>query len=292
MDDAFKYQGQHRISQVYLKQFGYLREGRWWISVWYKSFNFTENVLVENFTKETNVFDLPIFEQTELRRQFESQSGILEREYPSIIKTIRNQGQITPRHRDILCNYIPNLICRARPYRELFQRYLDDPVLRNYFLDEITTFAPDQLPGLTESLEQLRQEVCMNYVTGYVMNYLVEIIRKFSFIILKDYDNRGWFTSDNPVIIDPQEDPSEEIHEWKLLIPMESELYFPLSPDYCAFLFYPRSGKAGNALRNKEVNKVHQSDEASHERICRMIGQQYSSYFLFNQEMEPFFLDR
>ena len=67
-----KYQGQHRISQVYLKEFGYVKGGKWYIAIWEKSKNHTDYVLIENFTKETNVFDLPFFESGEERRHFEN----------------------------------------------------------------------------------------------------------------------------------------------------------------------------------------------------------------------------
>jgi len=287
-----KYQGQHRISQVYLRQFGYLKDGKWFISVWDKSTNHTDYVLIENFTKETNVFDLPFFEKLEDRRLFENKSVLIEREYKIIIDTITNQKQLTLRHRDLLCHYIPNLICRARPYRDLFQRYLDHHVLREAFLNEITMFTPDELPHLKTSLSNIPETTHLNYVIGHIMNYLVKVIRNFNFIILKDYGNRGWFTCDNPIIIDTQEDPLKETDEWLWLVPVESEIYFPLSPDYCAFLFHPRSNKNSNPLRSLTVNKIAQSDERTHEKICVMIGRQLSQYFLFNQEMDPFFLDR
>lgn len=287
-----KYQGQHRISQVYLREFGYFKDGKWYISVWDKSKNYTDNVLIENFTKETNVFDLPIFETIEERRHFENKSIIIENEYKKIINTIHRQQQLTPRHKDLLCHYVSNLMCRARPYRELFQRYLNDPIIKEAFLNEITMFVPEQLPILKTSLSNIPEETHLNYVTGHIMNFLVRVLRSFNFTILKDYGNRGWFTTDNPVIIETQEDPNELSDEYQWTIPVESEIYFPLSPDYCAFLYHPKSIKNSNPLRILKSNKVNQIDEEMHDKICHMIGAHTAHYFLFNQELESFFLDR
>ena len=36
-----EFQGQHRISQIYLKQFGFKRDGKWYISVWRKFLSHT-----------------------------------------------------------------------------------------------------------------------------------------------------------------------------------------------------------------------------------------------------------
>lgn len=286
------YQGQHRISQVYLKEFGYLKDGKWYIAVWEKSKNHTDFVLIENFTKETNVFDLPFFESVEERRHFEIKSVIIENEYKKILNTIENQQQLTPRHEDLLRHYIANLICRARPYRELFEDYLKYSHVKEAFLTEITMFKPEDLPILKESISYIPEETHLNYITGHIMNFLVNVFRSFHCIILKDYANRGWFTSDNPVIIETQEDLNELNDEYQWTIPVESEIYFPLSPNYCAFFFHPKSPKNSNPLRNLEKNKVHQSDEKTHEKICYLIGAHKSHYFLFNQEMDPFFLDQ
>src|SRR6185312_9730163 len=105
-----EFQGQHRISQIYLKQFGFEREGKWCISVWRKFLNHTDIESVEKFSKEINVFDLP-YKDFKLRRYFENTSNIIEGEYFKIINTITHQNQLIPRHKDILCHYVANLIC-------------------------------------------------------------------------------------------------------------------------------------------------------------------------------------
>lgn len=287
-----KYQGQHRIPQVYLREFGYQKHGKWYISVWDKSKNFTDYVLIENFSKETNVFDLPFFDSIHERRHFELKSIIIENHYKKIINSINHQHQLIPKHKDILCHFIANLMCRSRPYRELFQWNLNQPVFKEAFLKEITMFDEPALPILKTSLENIPEESYLNYITGHIINHLVKVLRAFTFTILKSYGTRGWFTCDNPIIIDTQEGPDEIIEEYPWIIPIDSEIYFPLSFDYCGFVYHVKSLKNANKLRNLKANKVHNIDEQTHDMISKKIGVHISEYFIFNQEIEPFYLDQ
>ena len=47
-----EFQGQHRISQIYLKQFGFKKDGNWYISVWRKFLNHTDIELIQSFSKK------------------------------------------------------------------------------------------------------------------------------------------------------------------------------------------------------------------------------------------------
>lgn len=132
-------QGQHRISQIYLKQFGFKRIGKWYISVWRKFLNHTDIELIEDFSKEINIFDLP-YEDFKLRRHFEKSSGIIETNYDTVIKTLTHQKQLIPRHKGLLCHYVANLICRTKPYRDFFDQLLKNEQTRTKFLNEITMF--------------------------------------------------------------------------------------------------------------------------------------------------------
>ncbi len=91
--DESKLQGQPRISQVYLKQFGCKGNDEWWISIYEKENDCIKNVLIEKFTKETNIFDLP-FDDDKLKRHFENQSSLVENHYRKIISNITNQKRL------------------------------------------------------------------------------------------------------------------------------------------------------------------------------------------------------
>lgn len=286
-----EYQKQHRISKVYLKEFGYKKGDEWYISVWEKSKNYTDNIRIDEFTAETNIFDLP-FEDLSIKRHFENTSQKIEDRYKTILNTIRNQNPLNPKHLDLLCHYIANLICRSKPSREYFQFLLENDMARNYFLEEITMFEPEILLELKDSFPLIPSEHRLNLAIGYIMNYLVRVLRNFTFVILESMPEKGWFTSDNPILIDSQEsynlDPSEYLH----VIPIESEIYFPLSIEYCLFGFHQKSKKQDNPLRQLSVNKINKINDETHDRICKRIGENGFEYFIFNQEIEKTFLDK
>ncbi len=273
-----EFQGQHRISKVYLKQFGFEKNGEWKISVWRKFLDHTDTELIDTFSKEINVFDLP-YEDFTLRRHFENTSNLIESEYPKVIKTLSNQHQLIPRHKDILCHYVANLICRTKPYRDFFEQLLKNEQTRNKFLTEITMFKEETLPELKEHLHLLKEEFQLNVAIGSLMNHLVYVFRAFKFIILKDFNNRGWFTSDNPVIIDKQNN-----YSW--VVPVETEIYFPLSKDFCLFMFNKNSEIQDNPLRNFKANKITTTDELTHKTICDRITHNDNHFLIFPTEIE------
>lgn len=271
-------QKQHRISRIYLKQFGFKRDGKWYISVWKKFLDHTDIELIEIFSREVNIFDLP-FTDFKLRRHFENASNLIESEYSKIINTLANQHQLIPRHKDILCHYVANLICRTKSYRDFFHLLLKSDQTRTKFLNEITMFKEETFPELQVFLDMLKEEFRLNVAIGTLMNHLVRVFRAFNFVVLKDYDNRGWFTSDNPVILDKQNN-----HSW--IVPIETEIYFPLSKDFCLFMFNKNSEIQTNHLRKYQLNKVTPSDEATHKNISDRILHNDNEFLIFPTEID------
>lgn len=276
-------QGQHRISQIYLKQFGFKRDDKWYISVWRKFINHTDIELIDTFSKEVNIFDLP-FIDFKLRRHFENTSNQIESEYGKIINTLANQHQLIPRHKNILCHYVANLICRTKSYRNSFDLLLKSEQTKTKFLNEITMFQEETLPELQEFLGMLEQEFQLNIVIGTLMNHLVRIFRAFSFVILKDYGNRGWCTSDNPIILEKQNN-----HSW--IVPIETEIYFPLSKNFCLFMFNKHSHIQTNQLRQFKINKVNPSDETTHRNISDRILHNDNEFLILPIEINKTYFD-
>jgi hypothetical protein len=269
-----KYQGQHRISQIYLKQFGYDEMGEWKISVWYKGDNQTRNLLVENFTKETNAFDLP-YGDINFRRNFENESSRkLESRYKTVINNIVNQKKINERTRGVLFHFVANLICRAIPHRNFFNQLLNDEQTKDKFIGEITMFNESELPDIKKLLPLLEPEFHLNTLLETIMMHIVKVFYTFDCVILEDYDNRGWATSDNPVIIDFQQN-----YNW--VIPVEAEIYFPLSKDYLLFMFHKESKVKTNPLRNLTSKNLHKCDELMHKQIWDKIFKNECNYIIF-----------
>lgn len=278
-----EFQGQHRISQIYLKQFGFKRDGKWYISVWRKFLNHTDIELIENFSKGINVFDLP-YEDFKFRRHFENTCGVIEAKYGTIVKTLSNQNQLILKHKFLLFQYVAILICRTKPYRDFFDQLLKSEQTRMKFLKEITMFDKTNFSLIKEELDILKEDFQLNVAIGFLMNHLVRVFRVFDCVILKDYGNRGWFTSDNPVFIDKQKNDS-----W--IIPIEAEIYFPLSKDYCLFMFHKQSELNTNPLRKFEINKITASDELTHKNICDRILHNYNEYLIFPAEIDKTYFD-
>lgn len=274
-----EYQGQHRISQAYLKQFGYCKDNEWYISVWHKGDNHTDNLQIINFTKETNVFDLP-YEDNELRRHFENKSSKeLESRYEMVIKSIHNQKNLNTRNKSILFQFVANLICRALPHRDFLNTLLLKGDTREIFLEEITTFEEKSLPTLKQELNILKPEYQLNFVLGQIMNYLAQVFKTFDCVILRDHENKGWFTSDNPVSIDKQKN-------FSYIVPPEAEIYFPLSKDYYLFMFNEHSEIKTNPLRNLNKNKINEIDEVTHKMLCDKVTWNENRYLIFPTEIE------
>lgn len=255
-------QGQHRISQVYLKQFGYQKDNKWWISVSQKGIPHTDNLLIEDFTKETNIFDVP-FKDFKIRRQFENSSSIVESHYRTVISNLDNQKQLTLRDRDVLCNFVPNLMCRTKPFRSFIDLLLRDRDTRDKFINEITLFKGNS-QETKDLLRIFKIEYQLNLVIGILMSHLLTVLRRFKQVVIKDSENKGWLTTDNPVCLDKQGH-----HEW--IMPIKSEIYFPLSRDYCLFMFHEKSELNMNPLRQLKLNKINTVDFNTFDTITKKI---------------------
>ncbi|CAZ97331.1 DUF4238 domain-containing protein [Zobellia galactanivorans] len=271
-------QKQHRLSQVYLKKFGYQEDEEWMVSIMELGKGKTENVKISEFTAEENVFDLP-FKDFELRRHFETLSGRLESDYNRLINNIENQKRLTPKDKDLLNHFVPNILCRTTHFRFFIRGLIDNIDTRKKLLNEITIFKEDE--GQTEFLLNiLKPETHLNIVVGTLMNHMVYVFRHFKKIVLKSPKGYGWLTSDNPIYIDFQEK-----HEW--IIPIESELYFPLSKEYCVFLFHQESELKSNPLRNLRQDRINQIDFNLFDKLANKIARNLDKYLVFSERYEP-----
>jgi|GEM_PF-6253023 len=273
-----KRQGQHRIPRVYLKQFGYKKNEEWWISVLHKGDSITQNVLVKNFSVETNVFDLP-YEDMQMRRHFEKNSGILEDNYDRIISNLNNQKKLTRKDKNVLYHLVPNLLCRTKPFRSYIETLLHYDKAREKLIWEITLFIK-QKKQIINLLGSLEKDLQLNIAISTAMNYLVTVIRTFEIIILKAPNERFWFTTDNPVHLDKQ-------NHCEIIIPIESEFYLPLSKDFCLFMFNTDSEIITNVLRNLKLDKVNSIGYDLFDQITKKILLNDNDYLIIPIEIEP-----
>jgi Protein of unknown function (DUF4238) len=260
--DIHEFQKQHRVPQIYLKQFGFEEGKDWFVTVLDLTKDQTENILISNFTTTVNEFDYWYFNDIKARRHFEITAGNIEGRYAEVLNSIKHQRKLIPKHEDILRHFISSLICRSQYHRGFFSDVLETEYTRSKFLTEVTMFDEKELPDLKIAMELLKPKERLLIVTGILANHIVKVLRTFKAVVLRDFAGRGWFTTDNPVYIDYQEN-----YRW--IIPVEAELYLPLSREYCLFLFHDKSPSNGNTCRSLAYNRIHKLDEVTHNRITR-----------------------
>ncbi len=272
-------QRQHGLSQVYLKKFGYEHKGEWMVSVMKLGSKRIQNVKISEFTAEENIFDLP-FKDFEIRRHFETLSGKIENDYNRVINNIKNQKRLTPPDKDLLNNFVPNILCRTSHFRSFLESLIQDLEIRKKLLEEITLFREDN--GQTEILlDILKPETHLNIVIGTLMNHLIYLFQRFNKIILKSPKGYAWLTCDNPVYIDFQNNDGN----W--IMPLESEIYFPLSKEFCLFMFNEHSEIKSNPLRNLKKDKVNILDFKTFDEITQRVGRNLDKYLIFYERYEP-----
>jgi len=272
-----EFQGQHKVSQVYLKQFGYEKNGEYWLSVYKAGKNETENVLISEFTKETNIFDLP-FNDPKIKRHFENHSNKIENHYRTIISNLHHQKRLTPKDKEVLNHFVANIMCRTNPLRTFIHDLLKYSDTRDKFINEMTMFSGDT-KETKELLRLFKIDFQLNIAIGTLMNHLVFIFRKFNKVIIRENGGKGWLTTDSPVFLDKQGH-----NEW--VIPIESEIYFPLSKDFCLFMYHPKSTINHNPLRNLKIDKIHSVDSETFDNMNRKIVLDYDEYLIMNAEIE------
>lgn len=273
-----EFQRQHKVSQVYLKQFGYEKDGEYWLSVYKTGKKETENVRISDFTKETNIFDIP-FKDSELKRHFENLSNKIETRYRTVISNLHNQKRLTPKDKDVLNHFVANLMCRTNPFRSFIDSLLRHSDTRDKFITEITMFSNNE-EETKEFLSLFKKDFQLNVAIGDTMNHLVNVFRSFNKVIMRQ-EVEGWLTTDSPVHIDKQ-----GCNAW--VIPIESEIYFPLSPDFCLFMYHPKSELNSNPLRNLKVDKINTVDfDTFNSIIKKKIDSLDYEYLIMNTELEP-----
>ncbi|WP_312338214.1 DUF4238 domain-containing protein [Sphingobacterium sp.] len=271
-------QNQHRVSQVYLKQFGYHRDKKWWVSVYKVGNKKTENLLINSFTAEFNIFDAP-YGDIEFRRNFEVQCGKVESYYPTIISNLTHQKQLTEKNIEVLCHFISSLLCRSVSFTGFIEMILRDTAARKRFIDEISMFNEENKLLLENILNLVPVELQLNTILGSIAAHLVEVIRCFDLVVIEKSTDISWGTTDNPVVLD-----NNGNHEW--LISHDSEIFLPLSRDFCLFGFHQEGKNKMNPLRLLKSGRVNNVPFEQFEIIHNKIISNNFKYLIMPIEME------
>lgn len=264
-------QNQHRVSKIYLKQFGYEIDKEWWVSVYRLGHTSTENLQINTFTAEFNIFDAP-YGDLDFRRNFEIQCSKVESHYPVIISNLINQKQLTEKNIEVLCHFIASLLSRSIPFTKFIEMILRNKAAKKRFIDEITMFSEGKLV-IEEVLNIVPIELQLNTILGSITSHLVEVLRYFCFIVIEKPSETSWMTTDNPVVLDKKGN-----FEW--LLSPDTEIYLPLSSSYCLFGFNDGATDKTNSLRLLRKNKINKITIENFEKIQKQIGCNLSKYLI------------
>ena len=250
---------------MYLKQWGYkAADNRWYIFIYDREADELKDSRVDSFSASINIFDYPIEDPID-KRHYETTAGKIEARYRSVLTSITHQKGLNKLHEDILRHFTSFLICRSELHRKFFQDMLADEKVVDKILGEITMLDTEDTPEMIKlAFTVLEVEQRLSLVQGIVTNHISKLLRSFRAIILKPFDIFKWFSSDHPVNINFQDD-------YDMIISVTTEIYLPLSPEYCLFLFHDKSEKRDNPLRLLTPNKIHDIDGETFDRISKQI---------------------
>jgi len=286
-------QSQHKIPQVYLKQFGYLKDKQWMVTVMLKGEKFTRQKSIGSFTAETNVFDIES-EDDRFPRMFETMNAELENLYPELIEDISNSDILSDKSWEILVQLVPNLIVRSDYWRDFVREILNSKN-KNSFM-EITVSV---LAKSYDEFQELKKEHFyrdlvdgdntsskLNKTLILFLNYFLYHLYNFDVVIIKAQKGREFLTSDNPVnFISNQKDGK------KGLFSENTELYFPLSNKYLAYFHHNSSTNDFPKLRNLKSRNIYDAldilTEDEYDKLIREdIIDAFNNLIIFPMELK------
>jgi hypothetical protein len=284
-------QKQHVISETYLEQFSFIHksDGKQ-ICILQRDSAKTTTRFIKSFNRYVNFFDIES-DNIELQRAFEESSGKLETYYTQIIKQLENNKWLTEEYTSYLLQYATNLISRSKIWRERVRNILNSedklPFIKHILLHHIET--EEEIKNLENNeLLTLSDEKLINRVLFLFSDHLWFHLCVFEIIFLKAPETKGWFTSDNPVVISKAKESNNPFFKLFLscsklfkeptrflakpeTISENTEIYFPLTPKYLAFIYNPKLKTSTNKLRRFKPNSINEVSDEEFEQITKTI---------------------
>lgn len=277
-------QKQHKIPRVYLKKFGYQNQNnQWMVSVVKKGENNSRQKSIASFTVATNIFDIDS-DDPRIPRMFEQLNGNLETEYNNIVNDLEANGSLSNKSYAYLLQLIANLIVRSDDWRERILFILNSDVKENFLkiiighhCKDAEEFARINELDFYRSLADLPVEQSINRVLMYFIDHLMLRLGHYEITFIQSQEEKPWFTSTNPIVVHNRTSRLE-------MLAKESEVYFPISPQYLAYIHYRGSDDQENALRAYESNSVHLATDEENESLQHIILENIMEYMIFAGE--------
>lgn len=256
-------QMQHKLPQVYLKQFGFQDKEQWKVSIVQKGEQFARRKSIGSFTAETNIFDIES-EDDRFPRMFETLNADLENLYPQVLSDITTNTDLSDASWEILVQLTPNLMVRSDYWREFVSQILNSGQ-KETFLDITLSVHTGSYAELTELKNKYFYRILadseisrstLNKVLLHLLNYVSHHLRNLDVVIIKAPEGQQFFTSDNPVVFNPN-----QVKGRLGLFSIDTEVYLPLSKDYLAY-FHSSGSKRNFALGQLKNRGIYEAQDA------------------------------
>ena len=277
-------QNQHKIPQVYLKTFGYVNQNeQWMVSVIKRGENFTRQKSIGSFASATNIFDIES-DDPRIPRMFEHLNGDLETEYNNIVTELEDDGRLSNKSESYLIMLVANLIVRSDYWREVISGLLETDAKENFLQIILGHHCKDEEEfGRIRELEffivlaELPSAESINRVLIYFIDHLLLRLEHYEITFIQSQEDKPWFTSTNPVVVHNRTAPHE-------ILTKESELYFPLTPDFLVYMHYKGSDDQTNVLRSYASNTVTLASDDQNAELQHFILDNDVEYVVFAGE--------
>lgn len=275
-------QNQHKVPQVYLKQFGYLYGEQYKVSVLKLGEKFTRQKSIKSFLAENNIYDIDS-EVPEIERLFEQLNCDIETEYLDIISDLENNGTLSEKSYAVLLQLIPNFIARSDSWRSMIYFLLDSDVKTNFLkiicAHRANSFEDLETKDFYRVMADNPADEIINRALLFFTEYLLRRIGHFEIVILQSQEGKPWFTTDNPVVVENRTKKFE-------IMTMDSELYFPINPKYLAYLHFAGANDKENELRALETNKIHLVSDQQNWDLQQLIIRNAHNYMILDGEFK------
>lgn len=263
-------QNQHKIPQVYLRKFGFQKNEHWKISILNQGEKFTRQKSIESFLSCDNFFDIES-EDINIIRIFEKLNCDLENEYNNIISELDIYGKLSDKNYILLITLVANLIVRTDYWRTIILEILKSPEKKNFLkviighnCINIDEFKDLENQTFFKILLEDNSESVLNRVLIYFIDHLMKRLKEFDIIIIKSQSDKPWFTSNNPVVA------HNRTHRLEIMA-KESELYFPISPQYLAYIHCNLSNDKENPLRSLKSNQIYDATDEQNQELIEIV---------------------
>ena len=278
-------QDQHKIPQVYLKKFGYQDNGQWLLSVIKHGEKFTRQKSIKSFTIATNIFDIDS-DDPRIPRMFEGLNCDLENEYNNILNDLDTKNNLSEKSYAFLIQIIANLIVRSDYWRDWVLGILNHEnkegflraILGHHCKDKEEFSKISERPFFRILADSPPDEVINRVLIHFIDHFLLRLWY-FEIVIIKSQDGKPWYTSTNPVVVHNRVGPFN-------IFKKESEIYFPISPTYLAYVHHKDSEDKENPLRAYETNKIHTATDEQNENLQKTIISNPCDYCIIAGEFD------